>query len=154
MVYSITKLPLFISMNRGKKRLRSGNHVCLQISICTWVNKWCYRFIRFVIFLVSVYLIEKLKIIDEMPLSANLRALKQSLCARRRLISTQTLTSNGYYNFVDGRKKSPVDSNCVVEVRNPATGEVLCNPDVSGPKEVDLAVQSSKQSFSSWSIVC
>ena len=71
----------------------------------------------------------------------------------KRLLTT--FVENGrLYNFVDGEKDFPADSNKGrMDILNPATHDILTQMIGSEAKEVDKAILSSKTAFSEWSQV-
>ena len=64
-----------------------------------------------------------------------------------------TNVKEGPFNFVDGRRRQPDDSNRVIDVIEPASGEKICQMRSSGREEVDAAVANSKSAYVSWSKV-
>ncbi|XP_042211175.1 4-trimethylaminobutyraldehyde dehydrogenase-like isoform X2 [Homarus americanus] len=62
-----------------------------------------------------------------------------------------TLTVTGPWNYVAGKRCDPIDSLGFMKVTEPATGQVMCEVPISGPTEVDRAVASAKNVFSTWS---
>ena len=70
-----------------------------------------------------------------------------------RMASTSLKSVNGPFNWINNERVQPVDSSGVFKNLEPRSGKVLADVPSSGPKEVDRAVQSSKEAFKSWSKV-
>lgn len=62
-----------------------------------------------------------------------------------------TRVVGGPWNYVAGSRCEPSDTTGLMKVNEPATGGELCQVAVSGPGEVDRAVQAAKDSFPIWS---
>jgi len=56
-------------------------------------------------------------------------------------------------NYIDGHRINPVseEDESDIYVIEPATGNIICHTQGSGKPEVDRAVSSAKDAFSSWS---
>ena len=63
-----------------------------------------------------------------------------------------SVDSSGF-NFVNGRRTSPIDTKESIDVFEPASGRVLCSLQSSGPAEVHRAVESARNAFTEWSKV-
>ena len=70
-----------------------------------------------------------------------------------RMASTSLKSVNGPFNWINNERVQPVDSSGAFKNLEPRSGKVLADVPSSGPKEVDRAVQSSKEAFKSWSKV-
>lgn len=68
-----------------------------------------------------------------------------------RMASTSLKSVNGPFNWINNERVQPVDSSGAFKNLEPRSGKVLADVPSSGPKEVDRAVQSSKEAFKSWS---
>ena len=53
------------------------------------------------------------------------------------------------YNFVDGRQTSSADG-CTTDVIDPVTGAVYATAPLSGPPDVDAAMQAAARAFEQW----
>lgn len=58
-------------------------------------------------------------------------------------------------NFVDGHRVTPAsnEDESEIYIMEPATGKIRCETQGSGKLEVDRAVQSAREAFSSWSVM-
>ena len=58
-------------------------------------------------------------------------------------------------NFIDGHRQNPVsnEDESEIYIMEPATGRILCETQGSGKLEVDRAVQSAREAFSTWSVM-
>lgn len=58
-------------------------------------------------------------------------------------------------NFIDGHRQNPVsnEDESEIYIMEPATGRILCETQGSGKLEVDRAVQSARDAFSTWSVM-
>ena len=56
-------------------------------------------------------------------------------------------------NYINGHRINPVseEEEGDIYVTEPATGKIICQTQGSGKQEVDRAVSSAKEAFSSWS---
>lgn len=56
-------------------------------------------------------------------------------------------------NYINGHRINPVseEEESDIYVTEPATGKIICQTQGSGKQEVDRAVSSAKEAFSSWS---
>ena len=56
-------------------------------------------------------------------------------------------------NYINGHRINPVnrEEEGDIYVTEPATGKIICQTQGSGKQEVDSAVSSAKEAFSSWS---
>jgi Aldehyde dehydrogenase family len=63
-----------------------------------------------------------------------------------------SVDSSGF-NFVNGRRSSPIDTKDSIDIFEPASGRVLCTLQSSGPAEVHRAVESARKAFIEWSQV-
>ena len=59
----------------------------------------------------------------------------------------------GPFNWIDNERVQPVDSPGTFRDLEPRSGKLLAEIPSSGKKDVDIAVQSSKEAFKSWSKV-
>lgn len=75
------------------------------------------------------------------------------LSSLRRLSSTNVEQSCKPLNYIDGHRINPVseENESDIYVMEPATGNIICQTPGSGKPEVDRAVESAKEAFSSWS---
>nr|XP_045612599.1 4-trimethylaminobutyraldehyde dehydrogenase-like isoform X1 [Procambarus clarkii] len=74
-----------------------------------------------------------------------------SYFSSRTISRTFTRSVTGPWNYVTGKRCDPSESLGSIKVTEPATGQVLCEVLRSGPLEVDHAVSSAKEVFSTWS---
>ncbi|MBV8988629.1 MAG: aldehyde dehydrogenase family protein, partial [Solirubrobacterales bacterium] len=56
-------------------------------------------------------------------------------------------------NYVEGRWTPPAAATDVLDVVNPATGEVLARVPLSGPADLDAAVQAAREALPAWRAV-
>ena len=71
----------------------------------------------------------------------------------QRLSSTNADQPCKPLNYIDGHRINPVseEDESDIYVIEPSTGNIICHTQGSGKPEVDRAVASAKEAFSSWS---
>lgn len=83
--------------------------------------------------------------------------LSPLLSSVRRLSSSNVIDNDDYpckpLNYISGHRINPVseEDESDIFVLEPATGKIICHTQGSGKPEVDRAVASAKEAFSSWS---
>lgn len=79
--------------------------------------------------------------------------IRRSFCSQSSNYLCTYHVREGPYNFIDGQKNYPIDSNSFTNVLNPTTSLTLAEVPASGPNEIDKAVLSSRTAYDSWSQV-
>ena len=68
-------------------------------------------------------------------------------------MSSSFRSLQGPFNWINNERVQPVDSPGTFRDLEPRSGKLLAEIPSSGKKDVDIAVQSSKEAFKSWSKV-